>query len=101
MSGLASFGAGGFLLLGALLFYKQVWQPEQARQSQFNKDWIGRMEQQIERQETRIRMLERQDERKDALNNWQNARIDQLVTALQAAGAPVPPAPPLPAALDG
>jgi predicted RNase H-like nuclease (RuvC/YqgF family) len=90
MSGLASFGAGGFLLLAAFLFYKIVWVPEQERQSKFNADWNTR-------QEKRISDLEAEDERKEArIERLEqelrrcNTRNLRLVGVLVANGVPVP-----------
>lgn len=90
MSGLASFGAGGFLLLSAFLFYKIVWIPEQERQSKFNADWNSRQEKRISdleaedaRKEERIEALERELRRC-------NTRNLRLVGALIANGVDVP-----------
>jgi hypothetical protein len=108
VNGIWSFGAGGFLLGGAILFYVKVWLPEQARQTKFNTDWIGRLDVHIQDLEKEMRAKEaefREElERRDAIIGARDEtiasyhrshlrhqrRIGLLERALIDAGIPIP-----------
>lgn len=90
MNPLASFGVGGFLLLGWLIFYSRVWVPEQKRQEAFNRETVTSLKADIADLRTRLEKAEAKADRAEERSIGCERREFRLREILRGHNIPIP-----------